>query len=146
LAICFTWSICCLTKPPLVVFAGAVRRSIGAPSVASPLDSGSTAAIGKHKLVEVNHGDMKGSEVAVQPRVDSARPVCSKFNYSPAKLRARWNGYPIVFIDGIQQPSLDRYADFHRAMSINLYREGRPRRNRLLAALRLQGQRSKEAQ
>src|SRR5271165_688610 len=103
-------------------------------------------AIGKHKLIEVNHGDMKGSEVAAQSRVDSARPVCAKFNDSPVKLGARWNGYSIVFIDGIQQPSLDRYAGFHRAMPINLNREGRPRRNRLLAALRLQGQRSKEAQ
>src|SRR5277367_3462556 len=37
-------------------------------------------AIGKHKLIEVNHGDMKRSEVAAQSRVDSARPVCGQFN------------------------------------------------------------------
>src|SRR5271170_2119716 len=37
-------------------------------------------AIGKRKLVEVNHGDMKGSEVAAQSPVDPAPPPSANVN------------------------------------------------------------------
>lgn len=105
---------------------GAVGRCAGG--------DGKGRAIGQRDAGEADDGGIERCEITAKTGADATGVIGAECRYGAVYDSSRWENRGVVGIYGIDEPGVDRLADAHREMIINLDGSGVPA-GRLMAGL-----------